>query len=185
MTMLSLASLAIHALFLLICACCLGLTQSGLSQQANERKGGILGYLDTRTGAFRPVQQTPITDEEAALPPVTATTGKIVYKITATIASTNLGSDTIVCEGSAAVEEIGLTGLTFSAQENASVIATVAAGKATCTVTIPYSWLLTTPATDSINLNFSVFAAGGTAGGGQPTVPACSHYQPSKSQRTA
>jgi hypothetical protein len=148
-----------------VCSCFVGLTQSVWSQKANEpAKPGILGYLDPRTGAFRPVAQNPAENEVTE--PITPTTGKFVFHFTITIASTNLGSDTIVCAADAAVFE---SANLFSVTESATVKATVTGSTATCTVTIPYSWPLKTASTDTVSLNFEVLAVGGTSTGGQPT----------------
>jgi hypothetical protein len=42
--------------------------------------------------------------------------------------------------------------------EEASVIATRGTGTATCTVTIPYSWVLSTPSSDMLSITYSISA---------------------------
>ena len=150
-----------------VCACFVGLTQPVWSQKANEAaKPGILGYLDPRTGAFRPLVQNPVENAQAEALAPTPTTGKFVFNFTITIKSTNLGSDTIECVANAAVFE---SASFLSINESASVKATVTGSTASCTVTIPYSWPLTSASTDMVMLNYEVLAAGGASTGGQPT----------------
>jgi hypothetical protein len=150
---------------ILVCVCFVGVTQAAWSQRANEAaKPGIPGYLDPKTGAFRPMMQAPAEEADAALVPAN-TTGKFVFNFTITIRSTNLGSDTIVCVVDASVFES--TGLRVT--ESASVKATVSGTSATCTVTIPYSWPLTSASTDTVMLDYAVEAVGPSTTFGQPT----------------
>jgi hypothetical protein len=144
----------------LVCVGLVALTQAGWSQKTDEvTKPGILGYLDPKTGAFKPLVQRPVEDEEAAaLAPIT---GTFVFNFTVSIKSTNLGSDTIACTANASTNEFANG---FNAEESASVKATVSGSKATCKVTIPYSWPLKTPINDTVSLQYSVEAVGaGTA----------------------
>ena len=144
---------------ILICVCLLGLAQPVWSQKPSETAKptpGILGYLDPKTGAFRPVIQSPAEDEEVE--PAVATTGKFVFNFTISIKSTTLGSDTIACSASATTSEFSATGVTFTADEEASVKATVTGSTAKCTVTIPYSWNLKTPSADTVTLGYTVEA---------------------------
>jgi len=145
---------------ILVCVCLLGLAQPVWSQKANEPSKaapGILGYLDPKTGAFRPLVQNPPEEEEVE-PAIAATTGKFVFNFTITIASTNLGGDTILCSANASTFEVpGLT-----AEESASVTAKVSGSTVKCTVTIPYSWPLKTASTDTVSLSYSVEAFSGS-----------------------
>jgi hypothetical protein len=156
---------------ILVCVCLLGLAQPVWSQKPNETAKptpGILGYLDPKTGAFRPVIQSPAEDEEVE--PAVATTGTFVFNFTITIASKNLAGDTIVCNVGASTFETSSTGAIFNADESASVKATVTGSTAKCTVTIPYSWPLKTASADSVTLNYFVDAVStSTTTGGQPT----------------
>jgi hypothetical protein len=153
------------------CACLFGLIQPAWSQKTNGAAGrGILGYLDPTTGAFRPLpQQIPVEGEEAEN--LAPTTGKFVFSFTITIASTDLGSDTFICSASALV--IDTNGIAIT--ETASVKATLSGSKATCTVTIPYSWSLQNANADMVNLGTEVVAVGPSSSGGQPTR---THSQP-------
>jgi len=156
-------------IIILVCACLAGVNQVVWGQaagvQTNAGAPGILGHLDPRTGAFTPLQQTPAVDLEALLA-TAPTTGKFVFSFTITIASTNLGSDAIACDAN--VTALDTSGHTFT--ETASVAATKSGTTATCTVTIPYSWILSTPTTDMVSLGFMISAANtAAASGGQPT----------------
>lgn len=145
---------------MLVLACFIGLTQPAWSQKSPAKAGnGILGYLDPQTGAFKPLVQAPASPEEAdALAAIVPTTGTLVFNITITVKS-SIGTDTVACDANADVFEaltsqsIGETGL---------VTATGSGGTRTCKVTIPYSWLLSTPGSDSVSLNIDVFAATST-----------------------
>jgi hypothetical protein len=151
----------------LACVCLLGLNQPVWSQKANEPANqGILGYLDPKTGAFRPVAQSP--DEEFDTTELAPTnTGKFVFKFTITISSTNLGSDTISCTALASLIDNPISSIFIS--ETASVKATVSGSTASCTVNIPYSWTLKTGSTDTVSLSYVVSAVGPSASGGLPT----------------
>jgi hypothetical protein len=134
------------------------LTQTVWSQQAKEAvKPGILGHLDPKTGAFTPLVQRPLEDEEA-LEPLAPTTGTLVFNFTITIKSKNLGGDTIFCAADASVFESSTT--LFDAIESGSVKATISGSTAKCTVTIPYSWPLKSASSDMISMSYSVEATG-------------------------
>jgi hypothetical protein len=140
----------------LVLACFIGLSQSAWSQKPSEATShGILGYLDPQTGAFRPLAQTPATPESEDALAAAPAFGSLVFNITITVKSTNLGSDTIGCGANASVFEA--TGQ--SIEESAFVAATGTGATRTCKVTIPYSWPLSTPTTDSITLGIDVGAA--------------------------
>jgi hypothetical protein len=102
-------------------------TQQGRSQQ------GILGYLDARSGAFRPVPQHPT---DAGPEFTTIYTGKFVYSFTITVSSTIPKGDMIQCFANAYTDND--TRDTYLEEEGAS-FATVNGSTATCTVTLPYS----------------------------------------------
>ena len=153
---------------ILACVCLLGLTQPVWSQKAKEPANqGILGYLDPKTGAFRPVAQGQVEEfDNTALAPTNA--GKFVFNFTITISSTDLGSDTISCLATASLTD-NLPLSPIFIDETASVKATVSGSTASCTVNIPYSWTLKTGTTDTVLLSYVVSAVGPSASGGLPT----------------
>jgi hypothetical protein len=121
--------------------------QQGRSQQ------GILGYLDARTGAFRPVPQHPV-DADSVGPEATVIyTGRFVYSFTITLSSTIPKGDVIECYGRAYTYDN--TRETELSEEGASY-ATVNGTTATCTVTLTYSWPLASPGADPVNLSYII-----------------------------
>jgi hypothetical protein len=147
---------------MLALACLAGITQSARSQNAeNAATHGILGYLDARTGAFKPiVQPTTVEDEQAAAAAaISPTTGKFVFNFTINVVSSLPTNEVIVCSATANVFDI--TSVTTITEE-ASVLASRSGSKATCTVTIPYSWPLSTASQDKVGLGFSVAASSTT-----------------------
>jgi hypothetical protein len=139
-----------------------GITQSAWSQQTSTSQRGILGYLDSRTGAFRPLVQASAEGEQAKAATASPTTGKLVFVFSITIASTLATSETITCSGNASVIEIA-NGTALTIEEAATVMATRSGSKASCTVTIPYSWSLTFASTDTVGLQYTI-TAGSTVG---------------------
>lgn len=140
----------------------LGISGLGWTQDANtSRKStsahGILGYLDPKTGAFRPMAQGDVQPDVT----FTTVTGEIVYKLTITIKSTLATSAEILCGGTASsFDDTG----GVSHTEEANVTATRTGSTATCTVTIPYAWALASASSDSVSLEYDVTASGGTSG---------------------
>ena len=152
--------------FAIVSASLLGLSLPAWTQEAsqdatnvdkNASFPGILGYLDPKTGAFKPMQQG--IDLSAAS--FAILTGEIEYKITVTIKSAIATSSPIVCGGNAATADLG-SGTSHS--ETASVTASRAGSTASCTVIIPYAWALASAGSDSVSLSYSVTAAGGAGG---------------------
>lgn len=138
----------------------LGVFLSGLAipvqSQAQKSVGpGILGYLDAQTGVFHPAASGAIVDNNQLLASVIPTTGKLVFNFTISVQSAIPATDTIVCEASAEVLEVTTQ---HTVVEAASVAATRSGTTAKCTVTIPYSWVLTTPKTDMVTLTYALSA---------------------------
>jgi len=104
-----------------------------------------LGYYDPATGKFEPL--APAQDSEA--PPVVATTGTIVFKFTLTVKSVIPKNAVLGCTADASVSDSA-----FSGEEHGSAVAKLVSGDTySCTVTIPYSWPLSSPGTDSVYLD--------------------------------
>jgi hypothetical protein len=137
---------------MLILACFIGLTQLVWGQKPAEAAGNdILGYLNPQTGAFRPMAQTSAATADAeALAALTPTGGTLVFNITITLKSA-LTADTFGCNANADVFDSGL-----DYHENAAITATGSGTSRTCKVTIPYSWTLATPTTDTVTLGINV-----------------------------
>ena len=97
----------------------------------------------------------------AAIDTAAATTavygGNLNFSLTVTVKSTLPVGSTVYCSASASVLDLG-TGRTYV--ETAVAQAAANTGTTSCIVRIPYSWTLdsTMAATDSITLDYSVFA---------------------------
>lgn len=90
--------------------------------------------------------------EAEAVPAVAATTGKFVFTFTVTVSSTVPKNGVVVCTAYASVSESSGQ----SIQQHAIGIVTPSAGKATCTVNMPYSWTLATASSDKVVLSYRV-----------------------------
>ena len=147
---------------LLICICCVVVVPTVWGQAASApATPGILGYLDPRTGAFRPVPAA--TEEGADAPASTTFTGTITVTLTITLKTTGLTK--IICSEEVSVLDASAR---FFAESN-SVAATGSGTTRTCKLSIPYSWGLTTQASDSMTTSYSVVGSTGTTGVPQRT----------------
>lgn len=116
---------------------------------------GILGYLDPKTGAFKPVAQAG----EAPALGFTTVNGEFEFKISVTIKSSISTTTSLLCESHVSTFD---TGGGVSHTETAIVAASRSGSTATCTVVIPYAWALATASTDSVSLDYSVIAGSAT-----------------------
>jgi len=135
-----------------VVACFLGLNIN-LWSQSIPAVNGIRGYLDPHTGIFHSMPHPDL--QEADVPPPAAFGGKFVFNFTITVSSTLASTAKILCEASASTEDVST--LNFIA-ETASVTATRSGSTATCTVTIPYSWNLSSSTTDKVSLSYQIIA---------------------------
>jgi hypothetical protein len=146
---------------LLACICFVGLAQPLLGQTATASETqGIPGYLDPRTGAFRPTPQV-LPDLEEIQAASTTVTGKLVFNFTITVTSTGLSADTVVCGANAELVDAPTTGGIFILESAA--VGVKEASTVSCTVTIPYSWTLATMSTDKVTLTYTISVGGTTA----------------------
>jgi hypothetical protein len=144
---------------ILVGVCLFVLSISAWSQNLNRPPvPGIPGYLDPRTGAFRPMPV--VTDSEDPTPFVTPTTGKIVLTLTVALVSTFPTTEAFSCGLTATASDT--SGLTFIDSE--LIAATKAGGNLTCTITLNYSWALATPTVDHMIVEYTINGAVGTAG---------------------
>jgi hypothetical protein len=142
---------------LVICICCLMVAPAVWAQTANSQaKPGILGYLDPHTGAFRPVPSAA--QEDSAFAAVTTFTGTITVTLTITLKTTGIAN--INCtEGVSAFD--GTTSPRIFVETN-TVAATGTGTTRTCKLSIPYSWGLTTQASDRMTTDYTVTGFTGT-----------------------
>ena len=107
----------------------------------------------------------------AASAAVTPTTGQFVFNFTITLSSTIATTTAIGCVAEVSVSgDNALPGI----QETLVKAATRSGNTATCTVTIPYSWNLGSPATDKVSLQYTIEAP---VRGGAYGVPYRSSHQ--------
>jgi hypothetical protein len=141
---------------LLICLCCVMVAPAVWGQAANNAtKPGILGYLDPKTGAFRPVPMA--TDEIVDPATFTTFTGTITVTLTITVKSTSLTVFTCMAEVSM---EDNLTGSPRGYSESATASATGTGTTRTCKLTVPYAWSLATQTLDSMTTSYFAFGTG-------------------------
>jgi len=144
-------------LFAVICS--LGLLASGFAQTTEtQKKTAVFGYMDPKTGLFHSLARTPLSPEEAAA--IVPTTGKFVFNVTITVNSALSTKAVIGCEAVGGVADL----TTGEFTNIVAVTATRSGTTATCTVTVPYSWDLATPAKDTVAFDLSVSASVGTLG---------------------
>jgi hypothetical protein len=136
-----------------IAACLVvGSALPSIAQQATGIE--IPGYLNARTGTFRPKPASAAPDVTAKY---TTYTGTFEFEFTITVDSKIPSGQEIDCEANASVVDIP-TGGSFEnvITEEASSIATIKGDTATCTVKIPYSWPLANGAEDSVSLTYDL-----------------------------
>jgi hypothetical protein len=147
----------------LVGLCLFGLLATGWSQNSTSTvTRGIPGILDPQTGSFRPTPAA--TESDANVPPPTATAGKIVLTLTATLTTSFPTTEVFSCGLNATVGDVS-TGLTFS--DTIFVNATKTGSTLNCTVTLPYSWDLVAPTSDTMLVLYTINAVNGS--GANPT----------------
>jgi len=133
----------------LVAAFALGFVPFSVAQLATHAPSPhhILGYFNQDTGLFEPLR--PAT-QDAELPPVAATTGTLVFNFTITVKSAIPKNGVITCSAAGAVIETS-----YSTDETGFGIAKLVSGNTySCSVSMPYSWLLNTPTSDKIILSY-------------------------------
>lgn len=160
---------------LLISTCFFASTIPAWGQAANNSNNpGILGYLDPRTGAFRPVPP-PATDDNAELAATTTFTGTVTLTITITVKTSGIANFTC----SAGVSTIDGTTSSTIYEEVATVTATGSGSTRTCNLSIPYSWSLTSASTDTMTTSYFVTGRSGATA----TVERTSNRSPLDSRK--
>jgi len=143
---------------LLISACLFAASLPAWGQAANSSstssQPGILGYLDARTGAFRPVP-APALDDDAEAAAATTVGGTVTVTFTITVKTTGL--TVFICSAEVSTLDAGTM-----YDESASVPATGSGATRTCKVSIPYSWSLTAAASDTMSTVYTVIGSGAT-----------------------
>lgn len=139
------------------CVCLIGLTQLIWSQNSNSsiapgsRAHGVPGYLDPRTGTFTAkvhADASPVPDAVT----YSVLTGSWVFTIPVTLNSKTQSGDLLACEIDLSVSDP----VTNIYHEKSVSTVTSPGASPTCTVTIPYSWVLTAPTTDTVVISYDV-----------------------------
>src|SRR5260370_6595165 len=140
------------------CLCFAAIRQTIWGRVGAGTPRAVPGHLTAGTTNPRPMVVEDNLD--LALASLTTFGGTFTFKITITIKSTNLGSDTIECGAAATVNDLNTTTGMFSGVyiEEASVAATRSGSTATCTVNIPYSWGLANASTHPLALDYVIIA---------------------------
>ena len=102
-----------------------------------------------------------VAEAGAVPPPATLVGGTVSLTITITVKSTALTNFT--CSADVLVQEATATGA-LDFQESDTVVATGPGTTRTCKLSIPYSWSLATPTTDSMMTSYTVLGSTGTNG---------------------
>ena len=144
----------------------LGGSVLALAQNANPptpRK--IFGFQDSKTGTFHPMGKSADVVNPAVA--TTTFTGTIEVTTTITLKTSLPSGDVIACIVDAVASsesETTLTGVTY--EESAASNAKVSGSTASCTVNIPFSWVLQTASktiTQSLTANLDVVMYSPTA----------------------
>lgn len=123
------------------------------SQQGATAPRGIYGQWNPKTGIFTPIRQAPVNNaDDAEPPPVTVYTGKIVVNFTITITSAIPTTTAIACNVNAVVVDS-----TGELTDSLATSATRSGSTATCSVTIPYSWSISSTS-DLVSIAYDVSA---------------------------
>jgi hypothetical protein len=145
------------SLICLACATAVSAEEPNSGAAASEANASAapstIGFLDPQTGVIKPLMTTTASPEVAAAGVLV--TGELKMTGTITIVSPSIGATTPVVCGATAVVTPDLNG---PITETASSPATRSGATATCTVLIPYEWLLQGAATDKVVLSVSVSA---------------------------
>lgn len=139
----------------LACVCLIVIALPVLGQQKAAGNTGILGRLDPGTGSFTPVPLAAAGDTAAVTP--VERSGKVVFIFNITIDSTIPTTSVISCNAAVSVAD-NISAAYRSIDEYETVVATRTGSTAKCTVTIPYSWELVTPTTDTLGRGFTISA---------------------------
>ncbi len=135
-----------------VVALSIGAALPSICQQT--RSVEIPGYLNPKTGAFRPQVARPTPD---AAPKVTTYTGTFEFNFTIDLVTAVPSGQEVECDANAELVDLPTTGgFENVITEEASVKATVKGSTATCTVKIPYSWPLESGPDDSVSFNYGI-----------------------------
>jgi len=139
------------------CVCLVGLTQLVWSQNSNlstapgSREHGIPGYLDPRTGTFTAKVPTRASVSPDTTVTYSVLTGTWDFTIPITLKTTPANGDILACEIDLSVNDP----VTYTYIET-GIATQTASGASSCTVSIPYTWVLTAPTTDVVVISYDI-----------------------------
>jgi len=93
---------------------------------------------------------------------VTTFAGKFVVNFTITVSSAIATTDKVACSVNASLSDNIVGGGNFIVEE-VEVAGTRSGSTVTCKATLPYSWNLVTPTTDTVSLTYSISSTPGTS----------------------
>lgn len=115
---------------------------------------GVAGFLDPATGVFTSLPFRGPAAAPDAIPEANVTyTGTFKFVFAITMKSTL--SAAIICSATATLLAAPAAGVPSTITETKTVTATKNGTTASCTVSIPYSWLLASPATSQVMLSYN------------------------------
>jgi len=147
---------------ILYCVCLIALTQLAWSQgnwgAHAPREDGVPGHVDPKTGAFTARAQT----DPRPSPDITYNIWKGEYEITfsITIKSATQSGDLLTCYAEISTYDQDslspYTAGTGSWDEHATSTVTSPPSTASCTVDVPYEWVLIYPTTDTVDIYYKL-----------------------------
>jgi hypothetical protein len=118
--------------------------------QSSTAPHGIRGYLDPQTGVFHALPTVQAEDDDASR--VTTLGGKFVVNFTITVDSTIASTAKIGCNVEASLAD----STNFITEEAGTAVTRGSGTTVTCSVTLPYSWKLSTSTTDMVSLTYTI-----------------------------
>jgi hypothetical protein len=150
-----------------VCICFALLTQPAWGQSRLQSRT-LPGHFNN--GAVKPTPNAIEDNPDVGQAALTTFGGTFVFKITITVKSTNLGTDTIGCAAGLSLADVNPTTFVVTGdwEEGATVAAIRSGSTATCTVTIPYSWSLANGGTDLVYPDYGIEVPASTS---NPPLP--------------
>src|SRR5882724_6319915 len=139
------------------------LAQTSSAVQAPTR--GIPGTFDPKTSLFTPTPAVMASNDTIAAA-AAVFGGKLTFNFTITVTSALPAADVITCTAEASVLDVAAGNPII---EEAETKATRSGTTATCAVTIPYSWSLTSASTDRMSLSYVIGGTGTTVATALPS----------------
>jgi hypothetical protein len=135
--------------FLLAAVMALAFTPCAFAQFGSQPLSShrTLGYYNSDTGLFEPLRPA---EQDTETPAVTPTTGTLVFNFTITLKSALPKNAILICTAGGEVIETH-----YATNEEGLGIAKLESGNTySCSISMPYSWLLATPSSDKIILSY-------------------------------